>query len=265
MNRAPKTDRKESNLISAYLFLILFLAIPFSMLKAQPHYGLTDTSQTRTMHSKLSTYLTSDRLFWYTTLKNFDFHAVELNYPSLHYQDYLNQNLLHYSFEPFKIDFRESSYYVPQVVRDELNMIMNRPRDSAFMPVLGVAWIAYQLASHTLELQQKSSIDYNKLLSAGPAIPVLYSLWEIKPQTAQQIYRDKRIHPVMTFRQLQEKLEILQQNNLIKSRIIPPDSLFYFPAITRDQILSILDSAEKNLSIVPSEKAAVDSIRNLLR
>ncbi len=55
--------------------------------------------------------------------------------------DYIPRN-------PFELDLRRTSNYVPREVRDELNLIMNRPRDSAFLPILPVAFIALQLASH---------------------------------------------------------------------------------------------------------------------
>ena len=47
----------------------------------------------------------------------------------------------------YKIDYRSSSYYVPRMVKDELSLIMNRPKDKSFVPILGVAFLAAQLAS----------------------------------------------------------------------------------------------------------------------
>jgi hypothetical protein len=55
--------------------------------------------------------------------------------------------------DPFKLDYRSSSYYIPRIVKDELNLIMNRPKDSAFMPITGITFIAAQLASKYIFIQ----------------------------------------------------------------------------------------------------------------
>ena len=67
---------------------------------------------------------------------------------------------------PFEVDFRRTSGYVPRQVRDELNLIMNRPRDSAFIPILPVAFIALQLAGQYLLLQLKTEINAEDIKKA---------------------------------------------------------------------------------------------------
>ena len=263
MNRVTKPDRRPSNSHRSYnLFFLLYVAVLISILPAQQTQGTLDSSATSS--GTFSSFLASERLSWYSKMQKFELHEVELKYPSNSFQTFLDQTLLNYSFDPFKIDFRESSYYVPVLVRDELNLIMNRPRDSAFLPVLGIAWIAYQMASHYIELEQKRSIEYGEILTAYPALPILYTLWKVNPQTVKQLYQNENIQHTMTFQQVQEKLDLLQQNNLIKSRVISSDSLLYFPGLNREQLLSILDYADRNLMMTQMEKETIQFIRGSL-
>jgi len=191
----------------------------------------------------------------------FDLHQMELTYPVASYQSFLNRSLADLTVNPFTIDTRESSYYVPVRVRDELNLIMNRPRDSAFLPVLGVAWIAYQLGSKYLEIRRKNTIDHEELLNARPALPLLYSLWRNYPQTPAQLYHHQEIQSIMTFSQLLEDLALLQRNNLIKSRFYSVDSIQYFPGLFRAGMLSIIDAADGNPVIPESDRNTLQSIR----
>jgi hypothetical protein len=204
-----------------------------------------------------------DRLSWYSKTPAFAGHTIDMKYPSNSYQSYLNRSLVNTKPNPFSIDLRGSSYYVPTMVRDELNLIMNRPRDSAFMPVLGIAtWIAYQMASKYLPLQQNHSIGYDELVQAQEALPVLYSLWKKSPQSAGQLYADPDIHSKMIFKQVQNDLKLLQQNNLVKSRMIEADSVVYFPSLDRKQILTILDSACQNPAVAESEKILLQNMHH---
>jgi hypothetical protein len=185
-------------------------------------------------------------------------------YPLNSYQSFLNRSLSNFTYNPFTVDVRESSYYVPVRVRDELNLIMNRPRDCAFLPVLGVAWIAYQLGSRYLELRQKNTIDHTELLQARPALPLLLYLWQKYPQTARELYHQSEIQKSMTFKQLQEKLNLLQQNNLIKSRFYNPDSVQYFPGLLREQMITILNSADHKAEISENDKIILQTIRSTM-
>jgi hypothetical protein len=209
----------------------------------------------------ISRYLTTDKFSNYFRMNGFDLHEIELRYPLNSYQTFLNQSLSNFKINPFTIDYRESSCYVPVMVRDELNLIMNRPKDSAFVPILGVAWIAYQLASRYLEIRQKNIIDHQQLLKAHSAMPVLFCLWQIYPQTAGQLYHNTSIQSIMTFKQLQEKLHLLQENNLIKSRFYSPDSIQYFPNLLRIQVVSILETAMADPQLSAGEKTEIQSLQ----
>jgi hypothetical protein len=264
MTRSTAADPKiiDGNGYSSftvYLFLIIIATATAGVLQAQTTAGGLDS--TRNPGERLLSFFPAEKLSTQYGGLRFDLHEVELKYPLNSYQSFLNRSISDLTSNPFTIELRESSYYVPVRVRDELNLIMNRPRDSAFFPVLGVAWIAYQLGSKYLQIQQKNIIDHDQLLKAYPALPLLYSLWQKYPQTAGQLYHRSEIQQVMTFKQLQEKLDLLQQNNLIKSRYYSPDSVQYFPGLFRAGMIAILNSAEGKPDLPDDAKITLQAIR----
>ncbi len=263
MIRSTKADPRivDSNrfLFLQICLLLILVAASAGILYAQPDQSRIDS--TRILGDGLSSYFTSATLLQRYETLNFDLHEVELKYPLNSYQSFLDRSLSNLKSNPFSVDLRESSYYVPVRVRDELNLIMNRPRDSAFLPVLGIAWIAYQLGSKYLEIQRINIIDHDELLRAYPALPVLFSLWQKYPQTARQLYHHAEIQNNMTFKQVQEKLNLLQQNNLIKSRFYSPDSIQYFPNLFKEGMISIINSTDGNPDVPENTKTILHSIR----
>ena len=135
---------------------------------------------------------------------------------------------------PFAIDTRTSSYYVPRQVRDELNLIMNRPRESAFMPVLGLAaFLASQIAENVLFISLKTSIDAENILRSRNNTDILELLWEKNPRTADELYLEPPFENEMTCNGLIDSLNVLIENNLIRTRQ-EKENTFYFPALKRD-------------------------------
>ena len=142
---------------------------------------------------------------------------------------------------PFQLDMRSSSYYVPRQVRDELNLIMNRPRESAFVPVLGVAFLAFQLAQKYLFIQAKTTITSQDLLAADNNLNILNSLWELSPQSMLEIYDNlPGLNP--TIPHLEHQLEQLQDSKLIRTRETDKNKL-YFPAISKEIFIAKLTQA----------------------
>jgi hypothetical protein len=256
----PKiTDGNRHLFFTVYSFLIIVATATAGFLQAQTSANRQDS--TMNLADGLLSYFPAERLSRHYGSLRFELHEVELKYPLNSYQSFLSRSIADLTSNPFTIDLRESSYYVPVRVRDELNLIMNRPRDSAFLPVLGVAWIAYQMGSKYLEIQRKNIIDHAELLQAYPALPLLFYLWQKYPQTAKQLYHRRELQQVMTFKQLQEELNLLQQNNLIKSRFYSPDSVQYFPNLFREGMMTIINSAEGNPDIPENAKIKLQAIR----
>ena len=152
---------------------------------------------------------------------------------------------------PFKIDLRHTSNYVPREVRDELNLMKNRPRDSAFLPILPVAFLALQLASQYLLINKKTEITAENIQNCKPALPVLELLWQESPQTLTQIYKNQELSDRFTMKELQSLIIILIDNKLIRTRKIENAETKYFSAINRrhyNDVLS-LQKAKKDASL----------------
>ena len=244
------------------LFLIFFTNGQVYSLRAQDNLNKADSVQIS--DGGVRDYLFSRQFSTNFQPLRFEFHEIELRYPIQSYQTFLNQSLSNLSVNPFTIDYRESSIYVPTMVRDELNLMMNRPKDSAFMPILGVAWLAYQLGSKYLEIQKKISVGRQELLNAYSAMPLLFCLWQKYPQTAHQLYDRAEIQSQMTFKQLQQKLDLLQQNNLIKRRFYTADSTQYFPNVVRSQMESITEAAGTDLQLSETDKAHLQFLHQMI-
>jgi len=88
----------------------------------------------------------------------------------------------------------------------------------------------------------------------------LYLLWQKYPQTAGQLYHRREVQQVMTFKQLLQELNLLQQNNLIKSRFYSPDSIQYFPNLFREGMIAIIHSAAGNTAVPSDTKIILQAI-----
>ncbi|MCK4755117.1 MAG: hypothetical protein KAS58_07775 [Calditrichia bacterium] len=158
---------------------------------------------------------------------------------------YISPNII--PKDPFKLDMRGSSYYVPRMVRDELNLIMNRPRENAFVPILPVAFLALQLASEYLLIQLKTEITSQDIENGQEGLPVLEELWKKNPQTMTELYKKERLKDKYTMLELQRLLEILADNKLVKRKLIENSETQFFYALGKNQYHQIIErgKAEK--------------------
>jgi hypothetical protein len=135
--------------------------------------------------------------------------------------------------DPFKLDTRSSSYYVPRMVRDELNLIMNRPRDNAFLPILPVAFLAIQLASQYLIVQQKTEITVTDVKNAEEGYPILEELWKKNPQTLSELYQSDSLQDKYSMLELQRLMGILVDNKLVKRKLVEKSETQFFYALEK--------------------------------
>ncbi len=160
--------------------------------------------------------------------------------------------------DPFKMDMRSSSYYVPRMVRDELNLIMNRPRDNSFIPILPAAFLAMQLASQYLFVQRKTEITTQDIINAQEGIPVLHELWKKNPQTISELYEISALQQEYTMSELQRLLNVLVDNKLVRRKLIEKSETQYFYALEKKQYDFLIDKeksenfSESNQSQSPS-------------
>jgi len=165
--------------------------------------------------------------------------------------------------DPFKLDYRGSSYYVPQMVKDELTLMMNRPKDNAFMPILGVAFLAAQLAAKYVIVQEKIKILPENILKTLDCVNILVKIWEKNPQTLSQLFEIESIRQKYTMNILEQKVNSLLENKLIKQKLIEKNETQYFPAISKAEYLDILQKINED-TISNETKSKVYELRKAL-
>ncbi len=163
--------------------------------------------------------------------------------------------------DPFKIDLRSGSYYVPRMVRDELAHIMNRPKDSAFVPVLGAAFLAAKLAAQYLIIKDKITITVENILNSSDNKELLKILWLDNPKTLSQLFKDHSIRKKYSMYILENKINILVDNKLVKQKLIENDETLYFPAITNQKYIEIVEEGLPYSSMTETDK---NKLKNLL-
>jgi predicted transcriptional regulator len=176
-------------------------------------------------------------------------HAIEVNNESegIDINRYITPD--YYPVNPFKVDLRYTSNYVPREVRNELNHIMDRPRDTAFLPILPVAFLALQLASKYLLIRGKTEITIENIENVQPALPVMEALWQKSPQTQTELYQNRQIKNEHTMLDLQRLLNLLIDNNLVRTRVIENAEMKYYPALNQTQYAEIKNrAAARNLN-----------------
>lgn len=158
--------------------------------------------------------------------------------------------------DAFRLDMRGSSYYVPRMVRDELNLMMNRPRDNSFIPILPAAFLALQLANQYLLVQMKTEITWQDVENCKEGLPVLEELWKEAPQTLSGLYKKDKLRDNYTMIELQRLTDILIDNKLIKRKLIEKSETQYFYALDKKQYFELIERG-KNESIMSRQNQKV--------
>ena len=167
----------------------------------------------------------------------------------------------------WELDYREHSYYTPRMVSDRMDQIMNRPRSDSFVPLPTVALIAASLALQHLEIRSKIQIDESAYFSVEESWPILLALWDKAPQTARQLFGHEPINRGRTLMVLQEELNNLVQNKLIKIKIMEKGEDQYFPAQPRQEVQNLLkdllNNSQKDESQVNQAAELLKQIKSL--
>jgi len=237
VNRQRKKNHRRISFL-AFILIFIIVNISFAQIGLQtPIYNIdTYSDSTRVSFPKPVLPLRN----WHDPSDTYFEIKAETN--KLDINQYISPNII--PRDPFKLDLRGSSYYVPRMVRDELNLIMNRPRDSAFIPILPVAFLALQLAAKYLLIQQKTEITAEDIENGRRGLPILEELWKENPQTITQLYKKQRIRDNTTMMDLQKLLELLIDNKLIKRKLIENSETKYFYALGKNKYFQILERQE---------------------
>jgi len=210
--------------------LLFFVILPIAQVLAQPGLQMPKNSSFTSKSDSLNINFPTPVLPL-PDLQRIDYRTFELEQDDsqINVYQYISHDI--FPTNPFEVDLRYTSNYVPRWVRDDLNQIMDRPRDSAFLPILPVAFIALQMASQYLLIRHKTEITAENILNSEEAIPVLQMLWITSPQTLTELYAKQPIRDKHTMRDLERLVNILIDNNLVRTRLIENAETKYFAAI----------------------------------
>lgn len=246
---------KKNEIINYFsFFMILMLSNSlYAQIGLRPNW-LTVSDSTKVKNSIKWQYL-----------KNWqNYKPADLSLKYYNQYNYFGKNYYHPACvmpkDPFKIDYRSGSYYVPRMVKDELNLIMNRPRDNSFIPILGVAFIAAQMASKYLFFQDKLKISAENLLSSLNDYEILNSLWGKNPQTVSELYANPKICVQCSRRKLETRIMHLIDNKLLKQKKIQDREMQFFPAISKPEYKELLQQASGDTSISEQGKNKIKLI-----
>ena len=155
---------------------------------------------------------------------------------------------------PFYLDYRGGSYYVPRQVNNRIAQMMNRPSPDSFVPVFAIAMLAAKVALHYVNIEHKIRIEASDYLVQEKSFPLLQALWVRSPQTAFELYELNEVNENRTFVQTESELQVLVDQKLIKSKTQEEAPTLYFVAQSRETVLELLTAALTQDSHSETEK-----------
>ena len=180
---------------------------------------------------------------------------------------YINPKNYTPSSNPFIFDNRSSSYYVPRAIRDELNLMMNRPKTAdSMVPIIAVPLIAAQIAANYIWVQEKSRIKKENILESAGEIDLLRRLWQKNPLTINTIVQDdeKSGRDTERYHEIEKRMQILINNKLVKMKKVEKSEAQYFPAKTKQELAEIVRTMLNNQETTPEEHQTLLSVMQYL-
>jgi predicted transcriptional regulator len=101
-----------------------------------------------------------------------------------------------------------------------------------------------QMASKYILIQTKTRINKENIEQTRRALPVLEHLWKQNPQTTTQLYQQPDIYEKCTMKTLQEMINLLIDNKLIRQKVIENSQTQYYPAISKKSYEVIVSESE---------------------
>lgn len=238
-----------------FLYLFLFTALSWSQ-----NIGLSNYSSSDSIYIPLK-----PKILPLKDWQKFEMQKLQMEYSKAELEELNYISPLVIPRNPFELDMRGSSYYVPRMIRDELNLIMNRPRETAFVPVLTAGFIALQLAHQYLLVRNKTQITHDNLLEASEGLAIIMALWNDSPQTLTQLYEKEIYKKPMTTVEIQRTLDILIDSKLVRSKKIPEAETQYFPALTQKEMKDLIDRYVAEGDCSESDRLKLSELLSQLR
>jgi len=161
---------------------------------------------------------------------------------------------------PFKVDYREGSYYIPKSVHREIELGKGRDPGIVPIPYMQAALLAYQALDKfiltPLTEQEKNSLD--NLLQAESRLPILQALWTKGSQSLAELYNLKQVREKHTVLELKRELAAMIEADLLLT-IGVKDNIKYKARLSRRQMLELLTRylADEDYSESPQYKKAL--------
>jgi predicted transcriptional regulator len=138
--------------------------------------------------------------------------------------------------------------------------MMHRPKDNAFVPVLGVAYIAMQMVSKYLLVKNELQIKPENILNCDSQLHIIEALWSKSPQTCKELYQLENFNQKYTYKKLETEINILVDQNLVKVKRLENDEIQYFPALNRSALHTTLERGRKDSLNTISQISQIDSL-----
>jgi hypothetical protein len=165
------------------------------------------------------------------------------------------------SSNPFVFDNRSNSYYVPRQIRDELNLIMNRPKTAdSMVPIIAIPLIAAQIAANYIWVQEKSKIRSKNILNAAEEMDLLRLLWQDSPLTISMISNNMESQNAEKYEYLEKRMQVLSDNKLVKIKKVENGESRYYPAKTKQELAEIIRAIINEGNISEEEHEVLLSI-----
>lgn len=163
---------------------------------------------------------------------------------------------------PLEVDTRTGSYYTPKIVQDKLDDIMNRPRSDSFVPLLGLAAFAVNVAVKQLEAAKLFEPKAEDYMLSDKELLVLEQLWIKAPQKIDELYLNTSLQEGNTANELQKTISKLTDINLVKTRTDGKKMVLFFPSQKLDHVKNIIRNAVNDTKRLEKETDQLKLVLN---
>ncbi len=154
-----------------------------------------------------------------------------------------------------RVDYRQSSLYVPQNVTDYIEYQMGRSRYIPLGTLAAASFLAHQIYSrYGYLLQKREEEKYRGIDLSSRQIRMMKVIWrlgKLLPTDWYTRYSEQYNDRETTYVLFEQDIFDLENKSLLKIRKLPDGKTQYFPAISEQQLVVKLEE-EKSL-LIPEE------------
>lgn len=186
---------------------------------------------------------------------------LNFNYPKTDLYKWNTSPSAYITRSPFGMDVRSSSNYVPTIVNNQLNLIMDRDPGTVMVPVFIAAALAMKLADKYILVQKKIEITPQNVLFSKKSIPILQELWKENPQTISQLVEKNILKKNMPLVEVEKLTNVLIDNKIVRRKEILDAEYQLFPAITESKLIELIEIGLVDTTFSPEDLSNLNSMR----